>query len=85
MDTGSVQVLIQLSEIRGQLGTFINLMGRVEDNYSKLDSKVDVLDNRLTAIEATRRATPSWWVWLPAVLTVLTAVFIIFDRLQRSS
>lgn len=81
----NIEVLVQLSEIRGQLTTFISVVGRLDDNYNKLDNKVDGLDNRVTAIEATRKATPAWWTWVPAACTILTVAFLIFDRTQKGA
>jgi hypothetical protein len=93
---GNTEVLVQLAEIRGQLSTFIGLTGRLDSDQSKLEAlvaanyamqeaKITALDLRLTASEATKRAIPSWWVWVPAVCTILALAFVLFDRVQKGS
>lgn len=91
---GNTEVLVQLAEIRGSLTTFVSVVGRLDTNQSKLESVVDAnhaaqeakitaLDLRLTASEAAKKAIPAWWVWVPAVCTIVVLAFAVFDRVQK--
>lgn len=78
----NMEVMLSLSELRGQLTTFLSVVGRHDTEIARISTEVRAVDNRVTTIEATRKATPAWWVWLPAVCSVLAIGFVVLDRLN---
>lgn len=80
---GNAEVLVQIAELRGQLTTFITIATRLDNGHSNMENKVSAIDNRLTAVEATKRAVPPWYVWAPAICTLLLGAFVVFDKVGK--
>lgn len=81
----NVEVLLAIAKIEGQLSTFIQLMNSQGEQINTLSTDVATLRDRtttetgavrdrITALEsaqaATAKASPQWWVWVPAVVAV---------------
>ncbi|MCA1844553.1 MAG: hypothetical protein LC792_15450 [Actinobacteria bacterium] len=92
----NVEVLLAIAKIEGQLSTFIQLMNSQGEQINTLSTDLATLRDRnttetsavrdrVTALEsaqaATAKATPQWWVWLPALVAVVALFMTLAQQL----
>lgn len=70
----STDVLIALAEIKGQLTPLIGISMRH-------DTDLRALDNRVTTLEAQRKAGTPWHVTLGAIIPSVALVLLVAERL----
>lgn len=82
--TPNMEVLLSLAEIRGQLTSLLGLMSGQGERITKLENEHSLTRDRVTVLEATKRATPTFWTvvaGIAALGSIIAVVLLFLDRL----
>lgn len=87
-----VELLVMMSRVEGKVDGFAATSARHEDAITKVVSELGqhkvqtsadlgLVRDRLTAIEATRRASPPWWVVVGAVVPAIALILVLAEQI----
>ena len=78
--TEQANVLVAIAEVRGQLTSFIGMATALSEQQTSFGNRLGPLENRVTAIEAARRSTPTGWSVLNSVVPLVALILVMAQQ-----